>query len=124
MAIKNSNTDVGGRLLEMGEMEFMVRGLGYIKGIDDLKKIPIGFAKSSGTPIYLENVANIDISAEIAGSIQARIDADLGQTEMCQYVVPAGYTAYLVYLDSKCSLSDDVVVRFQRAKENNAYITK
>ncbi|HKJ81753.1 MAG TPA: efflux RND transporter permease subunit, partial [Ignavibacteriaceae bacterium] len=39
MAIKNSNNDVGGRLLEMGETEFMVRGLGYIKNADDLKNI-------------------------------------------------------------------------------------
>jgi Cu(I)/Ag(I) efflux system membrane protein CusA/SilA len=36
MAIKRSNSDVGGRLVEMGETEFMVRGLGYIKSIEDL----------------------------------------------------------------------------------------
>ena len=38
MAIKQSNNDVGGRLMEMGETEFMVRGLGYIKSVDDLKE--------------------------------------------------------------------------------------
>ena len=37
MAIKRSNNDVGGRLVEMGETEFMVRGLGYIKSIEDLE---------------------------------------------------------------------------------------
>lgn len=65
MAIKNSNNDVGGRLLEMGEMEYMVRGLGYIKSIGDLKKIPIGYSPESGTPIYLENVATINIGPEL-----------------------------------------------------------
>ncbi|VAX19422.1 Cobalt-zinc-cadmium resistance protein CzcA; Cation efflux system protein CusA [hydrothermal vent metagenome] len=65
MAIKNSNNDVGGRLIEMGETEFMVRGLGYIKGIDDLKSIAIGFNKATGTPIYLRDVSTIDIGPEI-----------------------------------------------------------
>jgi Cu(I)/Ag(I) efflux system membrane protein CusA/SilA len=65
MAIKNSNNDVGGRLLEMGEMEFMVRGLGYIKSKDDLRKIPIGSSPETGTPIYLENIATINIGPEL-----------------------------------------------------------
>jgi len=65
MAIKNSNNDVGGRLLEMGEMEYMVRGLGYIKSVEDLKKVPIGNSPESGTPIYLENVATINIGPEL-----------------------------------------------------------
>ncbi len=65
MAIKRSNNDVGGRLLEIGEMEFMVRGLGYIKSVEDLKKIVIGVNPETGTPVYLENVANIDIGPEL-----------------------------------------------------------
>ncbi len=65
MAIKKSNNDVGGRLMEMGETEFMVRGLGYIKSVDDLKNIAIGKDKSTGTPIYLKDVANIDIGPEL-----------------------------------------------------------
>ncbi|MCH9028904.1 MAG: efflux RND transporter permease subunit [Bacteroidetes bacterium] len=65
MAIKRSNNDVGGRLLEMGETEFMVRGLGYIKSVNDLKIITIGTNKSTGTPIYLKDVANIDIGPEL-----------------------------------------------------------
>jgi len=65
MAIKRSNNDVGGRLMEMGETEFMVRGLGYIKGVNDLKSITIGTNKNTGTPIYLKDVANIDIGPEL-----------------------------------------------------------
>jgi Cu(I)/Ag(I) efflux system membrane protein CusA/SilA len=41
-AIQRSNNDVGGRLIEMAETEFMVRGLGYIQSVKDLKTIPVG----------------------------------------------------------------------------------
>ncbi|MCB0744507.1 MAG: efflux RND transporter permease subunit, partial [Ignavibacteriae bacterium] len=68
-AIKQSNNDVGGRLLEISEMEFMVRGLGYIKSVEDLKKIVIGNSAETGTPIYMENVANIDIGPELRRGI-------------------------------------------------------
>jgi len=43
----------------------MVRGLGYIKSKEDLKKIAIGYSPQTGTPIYLENVATIDIGPEL-----------------------------------------------------------
>jgi Cu(I)/Ag(I) efflux system membrane protein CusA/SilA len=69
MAIKQSNNDVGGRLMEMGETEFMVRGLGYIKNIDDLKDIAIGRNQSTGTPVYLKDVAHIDIGPELRRGI-------------------------------------------------------
>ncbi|MFH2047056.1 MAG: efflux RND transporter permease subunit [Pseudomonadota bacterium] len=75
MAILESNNDVGGRLMEMGETEFMVRGLGYIKGIEDLKNIAIGRNKNSGTPVYLKDVANIDIGPELRRGI-AELDGE------------------------------------------------
>ena len=65
MAIQRSNSDVGGRLLEMGEMEFMVRGLGYIKSIDDLKKISIGVSSNTGSPIFLDDIADINLGPEL-----------------------------------------------------------
>jgi Cu(I)/Ag(I) efflux system membrane protein CusA/SilA len=61
MAIKNSNNDVGGEVIEMGEMEFMVRGLGYIKSVDDVKNIPLMVDKAGGTPVYLKDVADVAI---------------------------------------------------------------
>ena len=63
-AIRRANGDVGGRVLEMGESEFMVRGLGYIKSIADLKKTSLG-ADENGTPILLENVAHIHTGPEL-----------------------------------------------------------
>jgi Cu(I)/Ag(I) efflux system membrane protein CusA/SilA len=64
MAIQRSNIDVGGRLVEMGETEFMVRGLGYIKSIEDLKNISLG-VDLRGTPTLLRNVATIKVGPEL-----------------------------------------------------------
>lgn len=63
-AIKRSNNDVGGRLFEMGETEYMVRGLGYIKSIADIKTIPVG-VDMNGTPIRLQDVAHVQIGGEL-----------------------------------------------------------
>jgi Cu(I)/Ag(I) efflux system membrane protein CusA/SilA len=64
MAIKRSNNDVGGRLVEQGETEFMVRGLGYIKSIEDVENIPVG-VDQDGTPIMIKNVANVVLGPEL-----------------------------------------------------------
>ena len=55
-AIIRSNNDVGGRVIEHSETEYMVRGLGYIKGIKDLENIVVG-ADRQGTPILIKDVA-------------------------------------------------------------------
>ncbi len=68
-AIKRSNIDVGGRLLEMGETEFMVRGKGYISSIEDLENVPVGVDKDTHTPIMLSQLANIQIGPEIRRGI-------------------------------------------------------
>lgn len=63
-AIKMSNRDVGGRLVEMAETEYMVRGLGYIRSIGDLNEIPVG-VDENGTPIRLQDVAHVQIGPEL-----------------------------------------------------------
>ena len=68
MAIQRSNNDVGGRLIEMAESEFMVRGLGYIKSVKDLEEVPIGVDRN-GTPILLKQVANIHLGPELRRGI-------------------------------------------------------
>ncbi|MDH5592329.1 MAG: efflux RND transporter permease subunit, partial [Gammaproteobacteria bacterium] len=57
-AIQRSNSDVGGKLIEMAETEYMVRGLGYIQSLDDLKSIAVSVS-DNGTPIRLTDIANI-----------------------------------------------------------------
>jgi len=61
MAIKNSNNDVGGEVIEMSEMEFMVRGLGYIKSVEDVKNIPVMVDKKTGTPVFVKDIADVTI---------------------------------------------------------------
>ncbi|MGB5606770.1 MAG: efflux RND transporter permease subunit [Gammaproteobacteria bacterium] len=73
-AIQRSNQDVGGRLVEMAETEYMVRGLGYIKGIGDLRSIPVG-VDANGTPIRLEDVANIHLGPELRRGV-AELDGE------------------------------------------------
>ncbi len=68
MAVQRSNNDVGGKLIEMGETEFMVRGLGYIKSVEDLRNIPLGVNKG-GTPILLRNIATFKIGPELRRGI-------------------------------------------------------
>ena len=63
-AITRSNNDVGGRLIEMGETEYMVRGLGYIQSIADLEITPIG-VDAHGTAIFLKQVAHIHLGPEL-----------------------------------------------------------
>ncbi len=64
MAIMRSNKDVGGRLIEMAETEYMVRGLGYIKSIEDINNIPVS-VDAHGTPIRLRDVANVKLGPEL-----------------------------------------------------------
>ena len=62
-AIQESNSDVGGGLIEVGEKEFMIRGLGYLRSMDDLRRIGLGVGPD-GTPILLEDVARVGVGPE------------------------------------------------------------
>lgn len=64
MAVRNSNTQVGGRLLEMAEHEYMIRGLGYIKNLEDLRIVQVGETPNGGA-IFLEDVANVTRGPDI-----------------------------------------------------------
>lgn len=72
-AVSRSNVDVGGRLIEMGETEFMVRGRGYIQNIEEIENIPIGMDAERHVPILLKQVAFVHLGPEIRRGI---IDMD------------------------------------------------
>ncbi len=57
-AVRRSNNDVGGRLLEFGETEYMVRGLGYIENLEDIEQIVLRVGED-GTPLLLRDVAEV-----------------------------------------------------------------
>ena len=63
-AIQQSNNDVGGRLIEMGEREFMVRSKGYIKSIDDIEQVVVA-TDQKGTPVLVRDLAEVTIGPEL-----------------------------------------------------------
>ena len=62
-AIKLSNADVGGKVFEVATTEYYIRGRGYIKKIEDIENIVLKV--ESGTPVYLKNVGNVHLGADI-----------------------------------------------------------
>ena len=63
-AVKVSNKDVGGRLIEQADAEFLIRGRGYVKTPADLENIVVG-ADMRGTPIYLKNLGAVQLGGAI-----------------------------------------------------------
>ncbi|MBF0290845.1 MAG: efflux RND transporter permease subunit [Nitrospinae bacterium] len=63
-AIRMSNRDVGGSVIEMAETEYMVRGFGYLKSVDDLSKVSLAVT-ANGTPIMLRDVAEVTVGPAI-----------------------------------------------------------
>ena len=62
-ALQRSNQDVGGRLLELGEREYIVRGRGYLKGLNDIRSVPL--RTDQGTPLTIGDVATVQVGPEI-----------------------------------------------------------
>ncbi len=63
-AVKQSNNDVGARLLEMSGTEYMIRVKGYVKSPQDLENTVVG-TDGTGTPVLVKNVANVVIGSDI-----------------------------------------------------------
>jgi Cu(I)/Ag(I) efflux system membrane protein CusA/SilA len=61
-AIRKSNTDVGGRSVELAETEFIVRGRGYLRGKEDIAKILL--KSQNGTPVLVGDVARVEIGPD------------------------------------------------------------
>ncbi len=73
-AIQRGNQETGGSVIEMAEAEYMVRSTGYIKGMDDLKNIPLRLT-DNGTPILLSDVADIRLGPQMRRGI-AELDGE------------------------------------------------
>jgi Cu(I)/Ag(I) efflux system membrane protein CusA/SilA len=64
-AIQKSNNDVGARLVEMSGREYMVRGRGYIKSLDDIGNIVVMSNPQTGTPILVRDLATVTYGPDI-----------------------------------------------------------
>ncbi len=67
-AIRKSNGEVGGRLLEWSGAEYMVRGRGYVEKVSDLEKVVVR-TNERGVPVLLKDVASVDLGPQIRRGI-------------------------------------------------------
>jgi copper/silver efflux system protein len=63
-AVRGGNNDVGGRLVEFGGTEYMVRGRGYARSVEDFEDIVL-VASESGTPIRVKDVGRVTVGPEL-----------------------------------------------------------
>src|SRR5436190_4783161 len=80
-AVRKSNNEVGGRLIEWSGAEYMVRAHGYVRSKEDLEKIVLKSA--NGTPVLLSDVANVQLGPELRRGV-AELD---GKGEVAAGVV-------------------------------------
>ena len=60
--IRDSNRDVGGRVVEMAETEYMVRGKGYLRGRDDIELLVVKAER--GTPVLIRDIARVELAPD------------------------------------------------------------
>lgn len=58
--VRNNNQDVGGRVIEMAETEFMVRAKGYLRGLDDIRQLVV--KSVNGTPVRVGDLAQVELT--------------------------------------------------------------
>ncbi len=102
-AVQRSNNDVGGRVIEMAESEFMVRGKGYIRDVADIDSVALG-VDPSGTPILLRDVGDVQVGPEIRRGL-AELDGR-GETVGGIVIVRSGANAHDVIRRVKDKLAE------------------
>ncbi len=85
-AVRKSNNDVGGRVVEWTGREYMVRGRGYIENVGDIEQVSLG-AKPDGTPVLVKDVARVHIGPDMRRGV-----ADLnGEGDVAAGIVVVRY---------------------------------
>lgn len=82
-AVGKSNNDVGARLVEFSGREYMVRGRGYIKSINDIQQTVVATNSSTGTPVLIRDLGTITLGPDLRRGV-AELD---GQGEVVGGVV-------------------------------------
>ena len=68
-AIRKNNNDVGGRLVEFSQREYMVRGRGYAKKAEDIEEISVMADAKTGTPVRIKDIGSVTIGPDIRRGI-------------------------------------------------------
>src|SRR5690606_22345222 len=82
MAVRNSNRDAGAKTLEVNKVEYLIRGLGYIKSIDDIENTVV--AVTENTPVLIKDIGTVSL-----GPAERRGVLDKGGAEVVGGVVVA-----------------------------------
>jgi copper/silver efflux system protein len=85
-AIERSNNNVGAKVIEANDQEFVVRGLGLVQSVGDVEQIPL--MNSNGTPVTIRNVATVQLGPEFRRGV-----LDKGGVDMVGGVVIVRYGA-------------------------------
>ena len=99
-AVKQSNLNVGGKVIEENGMEFVIRGVGLVRTNSDLENIVL--AQSSGVPIYLRDVATVQIGGDFR---RGALDVDGHEVVGGVVVMRTGENAMQVIRDVKAKIA-------------------
>ena len=102
-AVRNSNDEVSGRVLEMAGTEYVIRGRGYLRSVEDIELIPVG-TDGRGTPISIRDIAHVQIGPDQRRGV-AELDGK-GQTVGGIVIMRAGENALAVIERVKARLAE------------------
>ena len=102
-AVRNSNAEVSGRVLEMAGTEYVIRGRGYLRSVEEIELIPVG-TDGRGTPILIRDIAHVQIGPDQRRGI-AELDGK-GQTVGGIVIMRAGENALAVIERIKTRLKE------------------
>jgi len=83
--VKANNNDVGGRKFEMGDMAYIIRGLGYVKNKEDLESIAVG--NNNGIPVRIKDIGSV----QMGGDLRLGIFDENGEGEVVGGIVVMRY---------------------------------
>jgi copper/silver efflux system protein len=104
-AVRKSNNDVGGRVVEWTGREYMVRGLGYFEKISDIEQVGLG-AKRDGTPILVKDVARVHLGPDMRRGV-AELNGE-GDAAGGIVVIRYGVDTYGVIQDIKKAIKERI----------------
>ena len=104
-AVRASNNDVGGRVVEWTGREYMVRGRGYIQNVSDIEQVSLG-AKPDGTPILVKDVARVHLGPDMRRGV-AELNGD-GDVAGGIVVIRYGVDTYGVIQNIKKAVKEKI----------------
>jgi Cu(I)/Ag(I) efflux system membrane protein CusA/SilA len=122
-AVRQGNNDVGGRLVEAGGREYMVRGRGYIRSVADVENLVVSTQMETGTPVLVKHLGRVTLGPDIRRGI-ADLDGE-GETVGAIVIMRSGEDALKVIERVKARIAEiepslppgvEIVTTYDRAE--------